>query len=57
VAAVTYYAVGLVGYAAKALKAAGVAIDPELAMGIAIPAIAALVFLAVRRARRKLSGP
>jgi uncharacterized membrane-anchored protein len=52
VAAVTYYVVGLVGYAAKALKAAGFSIDPELAMGIAIPVIAALVFLAVRRARR-----
>ncbi len=57
VAAVTYYAVGLVGYAAKALKAAGAPVDPELAMGIAIPLIAALVFMAVRRARRKLSSP
>ncbi len=57
VAAVTYYAVGLVGYAAKAMKAAGVPVDPELAMGIAIPVIAVLVFVAVRRARRKLASP
>jgi uncharacterized membrane-anchored protein len=57
VAAVTYYAVGLIGYAAKGLKAGGLPIDPELAMGIAIPVVAALVFIAVRRARRKLSNP
>ncbi len=56
VAAVTYYVVGLVGYAAKAMKAAGVAVDPEMAMGIAILVIAVLVFMDVRRARDRLSG-
>ncbi len=55
VAAVTYYGVGLVGYAAKALKSAGTPIDPEIAMGFAIPVIAVLVAMAVRRARHKLS--
>ncbi len=35
IAAMTYYVVGLVGYAAKGAKAAGVAVDPELAMASA----------------------
>ncbi len=54
IAAITYYVVGLVGYAAKALKAGGVAVDPEIAMGIAIPVVAALIALALRRVRRRL---
>jgi uncharacterized membrane-anchored protein len=57
VAAVTYYAVGLIGYAAKGLKASGVPVDPEVAMAVAIPVIAVLVFIAVRRARHKLTSP
>ena len=54
IAAVTYYVVGLVGYAAKALKASGVHVEPDVAMGIAIPVVAALVALALRRVRRRL---
>jgi uncharacterized membrane-anchored protein len=55
VAAVTYYIVGLVGYAAKALKAAGVGVDPDLAMGIGIPVVAVLVALGVRKIRRMVT--
>ena len=54
IAAVTYYVVGLVGYAAKALKASGVRVEPDLAMGVAIPVVAALVALALRRVRRRI---
>ena len=54
IAAVTYYVVGLVGYAAKALKASGVHVEPDIAMGVAIPVVAALVALALRRVRRRL---
>jgi uncharacterized membrane-anchored protein len=54
VAAVTYYVVGLVGYAAKGLKAGGLHVDPDIAIGVAIPIVAVLIALAVRRARRKL---
>ena len=54
IAAVTYYVVGLVGYAAKALKASGVHVEPDLAMGVAIPVVAALVALALRRVRRRI---
>jgi uncharacterized membrane-anchored protein len=54
VAAVTYYVVGLVGYAAKGLKAGGLHVDPDIAIGVAIPIVAALIAIAVRRARRRL---
>ncbi len=54
VAAITYYAVGLVGYAAQALHAIGVPIHKEIAIGIAIPLIAGSVWLGIRRLRRAL---
>ena len=52
--AVALFVVGLVGYAAKALKASGVHVDPDIAMGVAIPVVAALVALALRRVRRRI---
>lgn len=55
VAAVTYYVVGLVGYAAKALRQVGIDIDPELVMGISIPIVALLTALGVRRIRRMVA--
>jgi uncharacterized membrane-anchored protein len=54
VAAIAYYAVGLVGYLAKAGKAGGLPIDSDLVVGVAVPLLAGAVFLAVRRARRVL---
>ncbi|MCZ7563977.1 MAG: DUF3422 domain-containing protein [Burkholderiales bacterium] len=54
VAAITYYVVGLVGYAAKGLNSVGVALDSALAMGVAIPLVAVLVALGVRRVRRSV---
>lgn len=56
VAAVTYYIVGLIGYGAKALKAAEVPfLNPELAMGLSIPAVAGLVAYSVHRVRDSVS--
>jgi len=55
VAAVTYYAAGLVGYLAKALKAAGLHVNPELAIGISIPIIAAIAALGVSRVHRMVA--
>jgi len=52
VAAITYYLVGLVGYAAKALKSAGYAIDPDIAMGVSIPLVALLAAFGIRYVRR-----
>ncbi len=54
VAAIVYYVVGLVGYVAKGVKAGGVAINAELAMGLAVPLVAAVMVLALRRARKRL---
>jgi len=56
IAAVTYYLVGLIGYAAKALKAGGFGVDPDLAIGLAIPGVAIVVALGVRRVRRRIVG-
>ena len=55
VAAITYYVVGLVGYAAKALKSAGYAVDVDIATGIAIPAVALLAAFGIRYVRRSLA--
>ena len=56
VAAITYYIVGLVGYGAKALKAVGVKIDPELAMGLAIPVVLGLTAFGMRRIRASVAA-
>jgi len=56
VAAVTYYAASLVGYLCKALKAAGVAINPDVAVGISIPLIGAVTVMALHFARRRLGA-
>ena len=49
VAAVTYYIVGLVGYAVKGLKSAGWALNPDVMVGISIPIVALMVALGIRR--------
>lgn len=54
VAAITYYTVGLVGTAAKALHEAGLPIPPLLVQGIAVPTIALLVWGGLRRVRKRL---
>jgi uncharacterized membrane-anchored protein len=54
VAAISYYVVGLVGYAAKAAKASGVPIDPDLAIGVAVPLVVLLAALGIRQIRRHL---
>jgi uncharacterized membrane-anchored protein len=52
VAAITYYLVGLVGYEAKGLKALGIEINPDMAVAVSIPLIAALAAYGVHRIRR-----
>jgi uncharacterized membrane-anchored protein len=56
VAAISYYVVGLVAYAAKAAHGAGVKVDPDLAAGIAIPIVVGLVWFAIRRLRKAVVG-
>jgi len=55
VAAITYYVVGLVGYAAKGLHAAGVHLDIEAVTALSIPLVALAVALGVRHARKIVS--
>jgi len=55
VAAITYYIVGLVGYAAKGVQAAGLPVDATLAMAVSIPFVAGFVWLGVRKVRRVVS--
>jgi uncharacterized membrane-anchored protein len=54
IAAVSYYAVSLLLYAGKALKAAGVPINPEVATGALIPLVIATVWFVTRRIHRSL---
>jgi len=56
VAAVTYYIVGLVGYAAKGLKSAGWALNPDVVVGISIPIVALLVAFGIRRIHRSVAA-
>ena len=53
VAAVSYYVVGLVGYAAKGAKTAGLPLDPEFVMAVTVPLALVALALVVRRIRRR----
>jgi uncharacterized membrane-anchored protein len=55
VAAITYYIASLVGYASKAVKAAGVHLDPDLVIGGSIPIIAAIVAFGLYRFHASVS--
>jgi uncharacterized membrane-anchored protein len=55
VAAITYYIVGLVGYAAKGLHALGLHANVEAVTAISIPVVAVAVAYGVRHARRIVS--
>ena len=55
IAAITYYGVGLVGYGAKGLRAAGVAIDVDIAVAVGIPVVAAVVTWVIARVRRRVT--
>jgi uncharacterized membrane-anchored protein len=55
VAAITYYVVGLVGYAAKALESVGVGLRPEVVMGVSIPIVAVAIALGVRKIRKTVA--
>ncbi|MBQ5950058.1 DUF3422 family protein [Massilia sp. ST3] len=54
VAAISYYLVGLLGYAGKAAKAAGLPLNPDLALGLMVPLVAGAVWLAQRRVHHKI---
>lgn len=54
VAAIAYYVAGLIGYVAKGLASAGLPVDPEMMVGASVPVVVVLLYLALRRMRRRL---
>lgn len=54
--AISYYLVALIGDAMKAFTIVGLPLDPDLAIGIAVPFVLALVWGGVRRLRRVAAG-
>ncbi len=57
VAAIVYYLAGLVGYIAKGLKVGGLPLQPDLAVGVAVPLLAVAAYFVVRRARHHAVEP
>lgn len=55
VAAIVYYLAGLVGYAAKALKAAGLPLSPDLVTGAAVPALGVLAWWTLHRVHHRIA--
>ncbi len=56
VVAISYYLVGLVSYTAKGVKAAGVHLDTDLVIGVAVPVLAGVVWLGLRAMHRKFKS-
>ena len=56
VAAISYYVVGLLGYALRAVEEAGIPLRHDLLTGLAIPVVLFLVWRGVRRLRRHISA-
>jgi uncharacterized membrane-anchored protein len=56
VVAISYYSIGLVSYAGKALKAAGVPLNPDVLTGVMIPVLIGAVWLGLRRMHHKVTG-
>ena len=54
VVAISYYSIGLVSYAGKALKAAGVPLNPDVLTGVMIPVLIGAVWLGLRRMHSKV---
>ncbi len=54
IAAISYYAIGLLLYFAKGVEATGVPVNVTMVMGFATPAICVVVWYVVRRIRRRI---
>ena len=55
IAAIVYYLVGLVGYGAKAAKAAGLPLSPDLVTGLAVPLLALGAWWVLRRVHHRIA--
>jgi len=54
IAAISYYVISLILYGGKALKAAGVPLNPEIAAGAMVPVVLWASWTAIRRIHKKL---
>jgi uncharacterized membrane-anchored protein len=54
-AAIVYYCAGLVGYGAKALKAGGLPLSPDLVTGAAVPLLGLGAWLVLSRVHRRIA--
>jgi uncharacterized membrane-anchored protein len=54
VVAISYYMIGLLGYAGKAAKAAGLPLNPDIATGLLVPLVVAAVWLGLRRMHKRM---
>jgi uncharacterized membrane-anchored protein len=54
IAAISYYVISLLLYGGKALKAAGVPINPEMAAGALVPVVLWVVWRTTQRIHAKL---
>lgn len=54
IAAISYYIVGLVAYAAKALKAFGLPMSADAVVGLSLPVVIAVVFFGVKRIKQAI---
>ncbi len=55
VVVLSYYLVGLTGYAFKGLKSLGVPVNPDLATGLALPLVVGLVWWGTHRLRHRVT--
>ena len=55
VVAISYYLAGLLSYAGKGLKAAGLPVDPDLTTGFAVPVVALLVWVGLRTMHKRVT--
>ena len=55
--AISYYTLGLIGYAGKAMKASNLPINPDILTGLAVPLVIAGVWLGLRRLHKELTAP
>jgi uncharacterized membrane-anchored protein len=54
VVAISYYMIGLLGYAGKAAKAAGLPVNPDIATGLLVPVVVGAVWLGLRRMHKRM---
>jgi uncharacterized membrane-anchored protein len=54
VAAISYYVIGLIGYAGKAAKGLGLHVNPDVLTGLSVPVVAVVVWLSLQRMHKRM---